>query len=386
MPTPITSRGGRRTRLALAALAAVSTLGLAACSGGVAESGAAPQSPVADAGTTSSGSTTLTKIAAMTGADREKALLDEARKEGSVSVYSAYNDEAKVADAFEKKYGIKVQAYVGNSESVRQRALQEEQAHKTLNDVYVGPSVDCYVLDQQGLFGDYTSDRRDKVEPAGRGDHWTGVRRLAFVAGYNTDHVKPADLPADYSGFADPKWKGRISMELNDVDWYAGVSDWMRKQGKSDADIAKTFGAMAANSKVVKGHTVQGQLLVAGQFDVALSVYSQTVDRLVQKQAPATWRDGDSYVKPVVVRYDAAAVMAHAPHPAAAMLYLDFLLGDGGAKVDVDNGALPPIPAADDPLAGVETIAVDTKRLAEDDTALSKEYDGFLRNGAKVGS
>lgn len=353
----------------------------ASCAGGAADTPARGEPTGANAGALPD---SVAAAEALSGQKREDALVKAARKEGSVVVYSAYNDEAKMAQAFEKKYGIHVETYVANSESVRQRALQENSAGKILNDVYVGPSVDCYALDKQGLFGDYRSPGRDAVEAAGKGDHWTGVRRLAFVAGYNTDKVKPADLPSDYSGFADPSWKGRISMELNDVDWYLGVSDWMAQNGKSAEQIRSTFAAIAANSKVAKGHTVQGQLLVAGQFDVALSVYSQTVDRLIAKKAPARWRDGDSYVKPVVVRYDAAAAMSHAVHPAAAALYLDFLLGPGGAEVDQANGALPPVPTADDPIRGVDTVSVDTRRLAEEGADLSKQYDTFLRQGTKV--
>lgn len=376
---PVSSQ--RRPRRWLAVPAVGACVLAASCSGGVADQtqggggAAVHQSALPES---------LASAEALAGQERESALLRAAREEGTVSVYSAYNDEAKVAEAFEKKYGIHVDTYVANSESVRQRALQEDEAGKTLNDVYVGPSVDCYVLDKRGLFSDYRSPGRDAVDQAGKGEHWTGVRRLAFVAGYNTDVLKPSDLPPDYAGFASPAWKGRISMELNDVDWYLGVSDWMAKNGKSPDEIRKTFSAIAANSKVAKGHTVQGQLLVAGQFDVALSLYSQTVERLVDKKAPAQWRQGDAYVKPVVVRYDAAAAMAHAKHPAAAALYLDFLLGPGGAAVDVANGALPPVPTADDPLAGVETIAVDTRRLVEEGAELSKAYDSFLRHGARV--
>ena len=46
----------------------------------------------------------------------------------------------------------------------------------------------------------------------------------------------------------------------------------------SDQDINNFFHQLAANGKIAKGHTVMGELLAAGQFDVAVSIYSHTVD------------------------------------------------------------------------------------------------------------
>ena len=34
-----------------------------------------------------------------------------------------------------------------------------------------------------------------------------------FVVAFNTQKVKREELPADYRGFLDPKWKGRIALE-----------------------------------------------------------------------------------------------------------------------------------------------------------------------------
>ncbi|HEY6576277.1 MAG TPA: hypothetical protein VI029_15400, partial [Mycobacterium sp.] len=47
----------------------------------------------------------------LSGAVREHALLDAAKREGDLTVYSAFNDEQAMADAFSKKYGIKVSVY-----------------------------------------------------------------------------------------------------------------------------------------------------------------------------------------------------------------------------------------------------------------------------------
>jgi len=281
--------------LTAAPLVAVLLLGVSAC-------GASPTT-AAPSGSTGAAASASHPWDGLTGAKREQALLAQAKKEGELSVYSGYNDEQSMADAFTKKYGIAVHVYSANSESVLQRINQEGSAGKSANDVVVDPSPDMQAIQSQGLLGTYTSEYRDAIPEKGKGKQWTGVRRLAFVAGWNTDHLKTGDVPADYSGFADPSWKGRISMELSDVDWYATVKQYYLDHGKSEKDVDAMFEAIAQNSKVAKGHTVQGSLLAAGQFDVALSVYTQTIERLEAKSAPVTYgADEHAIVEPVVVR------------------------------------------------------------------------------------
>jgi len=218
----------------------------------------------------------------LTGTQREDALVAAAKAEGELTVYSAFNDEQAMADAFTKKYGIKVNVYNANSETVLQRVVQEATAHKLTNDVLVAPATDMTAVESKGLLGDYRSPYRDAMPDAGKSTGWTGVRRLAFVAGYNTGKLTATDLPADYAGFADPKWNGRISMEYSDIDWYATVRRYYQQRGMSDDDISTMFRKIAANSKTAKGHTVQAELLAAGQFDVALSAATISDQRAQQ--------------------------------------------------------------------------------------------------------
>jgi iron(III) transport system substrate-binding protein len=367
-PRPPAIRGGRTTTV-LAAL-----MLLAGCGG----------SPTARSQGDSTAAAVYSKFANMPQQQRQTELVKAARSEGALSVYSAYNDEARMAHAFEQRYGIKVNVYVANSENVLQRVQQEANAHYRGNDVYVGPEEDLTVADQQGLFGEYRSALADQVPASGRGKDWTAVRRLAFIVGYNTSLVPPGTLPTTVAGFADPKWRGKISMELSDYDWFMAMVQDLTAHGMTRSAAIDLFKRIAANAKIVKGHTVQGNLLSAGQTTAAVSVYTQTVDRLAAKHAPVSWGvDGGHVVQPVVVRYDASAVMADARHPAAALLYQDFELGADGAAVDKANNSLPAIPGANDPLRGLRIVTVNATELAKDRSTWSNLYDQVVQGGAK---
>jgi iron(III) transport system substrate-binding protein len=319
----------------------------------------------------------------LTGNARENALLNAAKKEGTLSVYSSYNDEPSMAKAFTAKYGIKVDVYQANSESILQRVLQETTAGRLGNDVLISPGPDMEAISGQGVLRDYKSEYRDAVPDVGKGDQWTGVRRLAFVAGWNTNLIKTADVPTSFKDFADPKWRGRISLEYSDADWYTTLRKYYLDKGMSKAEVTKMFQDIAKNGKIVKGHTVQGELMAAGQFQVAMSVYTQTVERLKMKGAPASYgADEHHMVNPVVVRYDAGGVMHGTDNPAGAALYLDFQLSKGGFDEDKKLQGLPPIPQPGDPLAMAEVVGQDVPAYVKERKQAAADYDELLRFGS----
>jgi iron(III) transport system substrate-binding protein len=76
-------------------------------------------------------------------------------------------------------------------------------------------------------------------------------------------------------------------------------------------------------------------LIAAGEVPVGLTVYSGNADSLKKKGAPIDWMP----VEPIVGRPQAVSVASKAPHPNAAMLFVDFVLSPDGQKVlnDLDR-------------------------------------------------
>jgi iron(III) transport system substrate-binding protein len=318
----------------------------------------------------------------LSGTERTDKLLADARSEGgTLDLYTSNTDIQDLVDAFQKAYpGIKVHAFRANSETVLQRALQENDANKPQNDVMDTNDLELRALDAQHLLHAYKGPAEAGLKDAAKHlGGWTAERFNAFVVGWNTDRVKKGQEPTDFADFADPKWKGKLSVEVGDWDWYASMHTYLTEEkGMSDAEADALFKKIAANVKVVKGHTVQGELLSAGQFSVALSVYSHTVDKAAKKGAPVAWRPA---VEPVILRPNGVALMSRARHPAAALLWTDWVLGPG-QKVIAESLRIPAaehVPGYTDPIpAGTRTYSL--SKTAETDTKKwNTAYDALLR-------
>lgn len=327
------------------------------------------------------------KYSSLSGSDRTQKLLTDARAEGSVSIYTSNTDIGDLVSEFEKTYpGVKVNAFRANSETVLQRIQQEAGANRTANDVVDTDDFELDALSSQGMLADYQSPIREGLRKEALFPGWTATRFNAFVVGWNTKLVPAGQEPKSFEELADPKWKGKLAMELSDFDWYMSLHTYLTtKKGMTDAQADDLFKRLVANAKVVKGHTVMGELLSAGQFAVALSIYSHTVDKAAHKDgAPVAFRP---VVAPVILRPNGAGLMRDAKHPAAALLWMDWALTDGqkpiakAFRIPAESnvpGFTNPIPA------GTETFDVPQDLLVKQSKQWSDAYDALIRRAPKA--
>lgn len=367
-----------RTKGMLASAVAAVSLALAGCG----------SSPTAGTGSgEKQNAAAYAKYAALTGAERTRTLLADARKEGSLSIYTSNTDIGGLVSGFEKAYsGIKVNAYRANSETVLQRVTQEASANRTANDIVDTDAFELDAMSQQHLLTPYTGPARAGLRPEADFPDWTASRFNAFVVGWNTKLVPKGQEPKSLQELAAPKWKGRISMEMSDWDWYMAWHTYLTQQGMSDAQATNLFRALARNAKIVKGHTVQGELLSSGQFAVALSVYSHTVDKAARKGAPVAWRPA---VQPVILRPNGLALMAKPKHPAAALLWMDWVL-TAGQRTIVAATRIPAaknVPGYTDPIPpGTRTFDEPVDKLRTETKKWETAYDQLVRGANNSGN
>ena len=271
------------------------------------------------------------------GADREQRLAEKAKAEGTLTLYTsmATTESGPLGQAFEKKYGVKVQIWRALSEQVVQRSLTEARAGRRALDAVETNAPEVEALAREGVVAEFFSPHLADLPTWALPPHrrWASDRANLWVTGYNTGKVKREELPASIEGFADPKWKGRLALEATDNDWMYGVINFM-----GEARGLEFFRRLAAlKPDMRKGHILVAQLVAAGELPVCLTIYSGNADSLKAKGGPIDWLA----VEPLVGRPQAIALATAAPHPHAAALFADFVLSPEGQKLLADMGRVP---------------------------------------------
>ncbi|MBC8024211.1 MAG: extracellular solute-binding protein [Burkholderiales bacterium] len=271
------------------------------------------------------------------GADRDARLVERARQEGTVVLYTslAPTESKPLAEAFEKKYGVKVELWRALSDKVVQRVITEARANRHAVDVVETNGPEMEALAQERLLAEVHSPYLADLPADGIPPHrlWYPDRLNFFVVGYNTEKVQRSELPATYEGFLDPRWKGRIAIEATDSEWMAAVvKRWGEAKGM---DFFRKLAAMKPD--VRKGHVLLAQLVATGEVQVGLTMYNANIESLKKKGAPIDFVP----VQPVIARPQGIGVAKEAPHPAAALLFVDFVLSPEGQRLYESMGRVP---------------------------------------------
>lgn len=272
------------------------------------------------------------------GPDREKRLIEKAKQEGTLTIYTslAPTESKPIAAAFEKKYGIKVELWRAVSERVVQRILSEAQAGRHSVDVIATNGPEMESLAREKVLTTYFTPHAADLPPSGIPKHrlWLPDRLQFFVVGYNTNLVKKEDLPNSIMGFADPKWKGKLGIEAGDAEWMGTL---IKKWGEGPG-MAFFRKLSELRPEVRKGHVLLAQLIAAGEIPVGLTAYSANVETLKRKGAPIDYAPIDAIGRPQGI-----GIYKNAPHPAAALLYADFVLSAEDGQKMYEAMGRPPV-------------------------------------------
>jgi iron(III) transport system substrate-binding protein len=218
---------------------------------------------------------------------------------------------------------------------VLQRALTEARARRYAVDVVETNGPEMEMMAREKLFIELDSPHLADLPAGAIPKHrlWIPDRMNFFVVAYNTTKVRRDELPKDYLGFLDPKWKGRIGIEATDAEWMATL---VKKWG-TEAGMAHFRKLAQMKPDVRKGHVLLAELIAAGEIPVGLTVYNSNAETLKRKGAPIDWVP----VEPVVARPQGIAVARNAPHPQAALAFVDFVLSPEGQELLSSLGRVP---------------------------------------------
>jgi len=268
----------------------------------------------------------VAEIANYDGPDREQRLIEGAKREKELTFYASVptDDIAALVAAFDKKYGVKVKVWRADSEGFRQRIIGETRARRFEVDVMAGSSSALEPLYRENLLQEVKSPIFADIIPTAIAPHrqWVAVYLSTFVQAYNTNLISKDSLPRSYRDLVNPEWKGKLGIEAEDFDWFAQVVTDLGEP----AGLRLFREIVAANGiSVRKGHSLLTNLVAAGEVPLALTAYGFLAEQAKSKGAPVDW----FVIPPAIARATAEGLARNAPHPYSAVLFYDFLIGDG---------------------------------------------------------
>src|SRR2546422_633886 len=162
---------------------------------------------------------------------------------------------------------------------------------------------------------------------------WTVQHATLLFAAYNRRLVKADEVPRSWEDFLDPKWKGKLSLDTEAFEWMGFLLKHMGEQR-----ALRYFERLTKQDvKFLRGRSLQLQLLAAGEFPITMVSNANLILDLKKAGAPIE----PIRISPVLLRPSLLLLAANAPHPHAAMLYLDFLLSKDGQNLLASSGRLP---------------------------------------------
>ncbi|GGE45087.1 ABC transporter substrate-binding protein [Primorskyibacter flagellatus] len=270
-------------------------------------------------------------------------LYEAAKPEGEITWYVVPMDSEtaeRVGQKFTELYpGIKVNVVRSTATVAFQKLNQDIDSGVANCDVLTTSNVaHAEDLKSRDLLLKYAPMRKGEALAAFQGAdpddfyHITTAGPMGIV--YNTDLVSEAEAPKNWPDLLDPKWKGKLAIGHPGFSGYVGI--WAVKMeelygwdyfdklleqdpyiGRSSIDVVTTTAA---------GETAVG----AGPMTSALISAEKG-----NPMATIVPTDG------MVIITSPSCILKNAPHPEAAKLFMEFLLGKEIAELTVDQFSTP---------------------------------------------
>jgi iron(III) transport system substrate-binding protein len=296
-------------------------------------------------------------------------ILAAAKKEGEVAVagpQSVIHREA-LTTGFKKAYPeIRLNFVGARSAEIAARIRQEREAGLYLWDVFIGgPTTPAQVLKPLGALAPL---RPALILPEILGDkYWihgfeagwmdTEQKFLYGFGGSSTDMAYvnrdaiPSSVLSNLRQLLDPVFAGKIIMDDPRQDGQGLNTAFVFQMGYGDEFLRKLFTTQKITFS--RDRRQQVEWVVRGKFPIAIAISSEELARLQDEGLGRSIMplESSDLPKAIGTGNDAVGIMTNAPHPNAAIVYVNYLLSRSGqeqwSKIDNRNSHRTDVPILD---------------------------------------
>jgi iron(III) transport system substrate-binding protein len=276
------------------------------------------------------------ELALYQGADRERVILEGAKKEGQVTFYTSNTwVEGPVSKEFEKKYPfVKTNVWRSDSKSLLKRLTEEVTAGRFIADVIETSPEYIAILMKENMLQEYLSPELkvydDDAKVKGKKGVYAWTNREIYISlGYNSKLIPPAEAPKSIKDYLDLKWKGKMSIAgtSTGVQWVGAVMEALGRE------FLEKVSTQDVNVQNISGAALSG-LVASGEVPLSPTIFNSNIFTHKRDGAPVEWRPLD----PVVAGVGTSGMVVNAPHPHATLLFLDYLHSKFGQEVAMKGG------------------------------------------------
>jgi iron(III) transport system substrate-binding protein len=280
----------------------------------------------------------------------------------TITLYNGQHEQTTDAlvKAFEKQTGVTVKVR-NDDEDVLAQQMEQEGSRSPADVFFTENTPPLARLDEKGLLSPIGSQALTAVPSKYSADDkdWVGVSARVSVLVYNTDKLKPSQLPKSVMDLADPQWKGKLDIAPSETDFAPIVTSIA--QDKGDAAAVSWLKALKSNAgshqdpdnetlvaNVNKGTTEIGMINHYYWYRLRAELGQSGIHSALAAFAPGD----DGYLLDV----SGAGVLKSSQHQAAAQAFVAFLVSAAGQRVlvqsdsweypigsDATNPMLPPL-------------------------------------------
>ncbi len=252
----------------------------------------------------------------------------DATLEKELVIYSGRNEKliGSRIKKFEQETGAKLQVRYGDTSELAAAILEEGDNSR----------VDIFFAQDAGALGAMqaagkTTELPESVlnlvdsryrSPEGK---WIGITGRVRTVDYNTNLVKPEELPTSIFGFTEPKWKGKIGWAPTNGSFQSFVTALRITEGE---ERAKQWleGIQANNPKVYANNTSIVEGVSRGEVSVGFvnHYYLQTIKQ-ANPQTPVEHHFTNDVGS--LVNIAGVAILKSARNPNIAQKFVEFMLG-----------------------------------------------------------
>ncbi len=252
----------------------------------------------------------------------------------------------QLTNLFEKTHGIEVEEVMEGTSWLMSR-MRAEKAYP-IADVFMGASgtVPGVVGAKEDLFESYTPKEWENMPVRDgkfllRDQNWKWVT-FGFASlglAYSKKTLQPQDLPKTWENLADPQWKGEITIWDPSVSGTATLfiaSCVLRYVNRGETE-GKAMDFLRGFYKNIKKYAEDGPpafsvnkgiVKLGIHLDNQFIFYKNQLKDKTDQEALCFYLPNQS-----AILSDPVALVAHAPHPEEAKLFIDFLLTPEAQKI-----------------------------------------------------